>query len=268
MKMKKVNVLVLTGYGINCEEETKFAFQMAGARADIVHINDLVDGRKSLKDCQILAFPGGFSYGDDTGSGNAFANRIKNHLWEEVASFVQKDRLVIGICNGFQIMVNLGLLPAFEGKYGHRQVALTHNNSARYMARWVDLEVKSNSPWLQDIKKISLPIAHGEGKFFAPGELLQELNEKRLIALYYVTGEMCAYQNLEPNPNGSLENIAGITDESGRLLGMMPHPERAIDFTHLPNWSLLKEKYKREGREIPQEGPGLQIFKNAVRYFE
>jgi phosphoribosylformylglycinamidine synthase I len=266
--MARPKVLVLTGYGINCEEETKFSFQMAGADADIGHINDLIAGHNSLEDYHILVFPGGFSYGDDTGSGNAFAHRVMNHLWEKVVSFVQKDHLVIGICNGFQIMVHLGLLPALGSPCGHRQVALTYNKSARYLARWVDLEVRNSSPWLAGIKRLSLPIAHGEGKFYAPGEVLRKLEEKGLIALKYVAGEMCAYQNLEPNPNGSLEDIAGITDESGRLLGMMPHPERAVRFTHLPHWTWLREKYKREGQKIPEHGPGLKIFENGVRYFE
>jgi len=265
--MAKPFVLALSGYGINCEEETKYSFELVGARADIVHINDLLDGHKSLEDYQILAFPGGFSYGDDTGSGNAFAHRMKNHLWEQVASYAQKDRLIIGICNGFQIMVHLGLLPAMEGEYGQRQAALTFNKSARYMVRWGDLAVGSDSPWLKDIKKISLPIAHGEGKFFTSESALRELRTKSLIALKYVAGEMCAYQNLEPNPNDSLDDIAGITDPSGRLLGMMPHPERAIEFTQLPNWTWLREKYKREGQKSPKHGPGLKIFENAVKYF-
>jgi phosphoribosylformylglycinamidine synthase I len=266
--MAQPEAIILSGYGINCEEETQFAFELAGARAHIVHINDLLDGRKSLEEYQILAFPGGFSYGDDTGSGNAFAHRVKNHLWKQVISFVQKDRLAIGVCNGFQIMVHLGLLPAIEGRFGKQQVALTHNRSARYLARWVDLEVQVDSPWLQGIRKVSLPIAHGEGKFYAPEEVLQELKARGMIALKYAAGEICAHLGLEPNPNGSLEDIAGITDETGRLLGLMPHPERAIDFTHLPHWTWLRERYKREGQKIPERGPGLKIFENAVEYFK
>lgn len=266
--MARPRVLVLGGYGINCEEETRFSFELAGARAHIVHINDLIDGHRSLEGYQILAFPGGFSYGDDTGSGNAFAHRIKNHLWKQVISFVQKDRLAIGVCNGFQIMVHLGLLPAIEGRFGKQQVALTHNRSARYVARWVDLEVHGDSPWLQGIRRVSLPIAHGEGNFYASDDVLQELDNRGLVALRYTSGEICSHLSLEPNPNGSLENIAGITDETGRLLGMMPHPERAIDFTHLPHWTWLKEKCKREGQKIPKRGPGLKIFENAVKYFQ
>lgn len=260
------NVLVLTGYGINCDEETKFAFESAGAAADIVHINDLIDGRKKLSDYRILAFPGGFSYGDDTGSGNALANKIKNHLWSELEKFIEDDNLVIGICNGFQVLVNLGLLPALDG-YGKRQVALVHNDSARYMDRWVDLQFSGNSPWIRGIESMSLPIAHGEGKFYAEQNILKQIMENNLVAAKYIDGEICKYQNLKANPNGALEDIAGITDKSGRIIGMMPHPERAIHFTHLPHWTLLKEKLKREGKPFPEEGPGLQIFRNAVEYF-
>ncbi|MDP2649757.1 MAG: phosphoribosylformylglycinamidine synthase I [bacterium] len=266
--MIKPKTLVFSGYGLNCEEETKFAFEKAGAAADIVHINDLIDGLKKLDNYQITAFPGGFSYGDDTGSGNAFANKIKNHLWEKIEKFVSKNNLVIGICNGFQILANLGLLPALDKKYGKREVALLHNDSARYIVRWVDLEVKNRTPWFLGIDKISLPIAHGEGKFFAPNEVLKKLKEKKLIAAKYTKGEICEYQNLKPNPNGALENIAAITDETGRILGMMPHPERAIFFTQLPQWPYLKEKLQREKKEIPKEGPGLKIFQNAVKYFK
>jgi len=263
-----VRVLVLTGYGINCEEETAYAFQLAGARAEIVHINDLIDGYKSLSRYQILAFPGGFSYGDDIGSGYAFANRIKNNFWEEIRDFIRKDRLIIGICNGFQIMVNLGLLPALEGRYGERRVALTYNQSARYLVRWVDLEVKNKTPWLRKIKRICLPIAHGEGRFFASSRVLERLAKEKLIALKYIRGEICRYQGLRANPNGSLRDIAGITDKSGRLLGLMPHPERVVFFHHLPHWPWLKERFKRSGEKIPRLGPGLQLFRNGVSYFD
>ncbi len=165
-------------------------------------------------------------------------------------------------------MVSLGLLPALNNNYGERQAALVHNDSARYLDRWVDLKFENNSIWTKDVGTISIPIAHGEGKFYADANTLEKINENNLIAAKYVKGGACNYQNLEANPNGSLEDIASITDQSGRLIGMMPHPERAITFTHLPNWPLLKEQYKREGKEIPKEGPGLQILRNAVKYFE
>ena len=266
--MKKPKVLVFSGYGLNCEDETKFAFEIAGGEADIIHINDLITNPKLLEDYQIYAFPGGFSYGDDTGSGNAYANKLKNHLWEKLEKLIKEDRLVIGMCNGFQILVNLGLVPALNGKYGERQVALLPNSNARYTTRWVDLKVENNtSPWLKNMENLSIPIAHGEGRFFADDGTLKLLNEKGMVALRYTKGEICNFQDMEANPNGSLEDIAGITDETGRILGLMPHPERAIFFTQLPYWTFLKEKMKREGKGIPSEGPGIQIFRNAIEYF-
>ena len=259
--------IIITGYGINCEEETKFAFEKAGAKAKIVHLTDLIEGDKSFKNYQIAVFPGGFSFGDDTGSGKALAHKFRHKMKERLSQFVAGDNLVIGICNGFQVLVNLGLVPALNQSYEDRKVALVHNDSARYIDRWVDLEFEEKSVWTQGIKRTSFPIAHGEGKFYAPREILVQLQQKNLIAARYVAGEMAAYQSLPANPNGSLEDIAAITDESGRILGMMPHPERAIDFTQLPHWTLLKEQYKRNSQLLPLEGPGLKIFKNAVQYF-
>ena len=266
--MAKPNTLVLTGYGINCDEETKFAIGKAGAKEKIVHINDLIDGHKKLNDYQILLFPGGFSYGDDTGAGNALANKIINNLWEEVKSFAEKDKLILGTCNGFQVLANLGLLPAINGTYGVSKVALVNNDFPRYNCRWVDLEFQGNSPWVNGLTKMSLPIANGEGKFYSDEKTLSEINKRNLVSARYIKGDICKWQDLDANPNGSLEDIAGITDESGRIFGMMPHAERAIHFTQLPNWTLLKEKYKRAGKEIPEEGEGLKIFRNGVRYFK
>ncbi len=267
--MIKPKVLIFSGYGLNCEEEEAYAFNLAGAESDIVHINDVIAGKVKLKNYQILVFPGGFSYGDDTGSGKAFANRVRDHLWREIQDFIKDDKLVIGFCNGFQIMTNLGLLPSLDGKVGERQVALLHNKNARYINRWVDLEVGGKeTPWLLGIDEFSCPIAHGEGKFYADPETLREINKKGLAVIKYFKGDTCNYQNLEENPNGSLENIAGITDETGKILGLMPHPERALFFTQRPDWPVLKEKFKREGIKIPKEGPGMQIFKNGVNYFK
>ena len=259
--------LIITGYGINCDEETQFAFQKAGARTTIIHVNDLIADTGKLSEHNTLVFPGGFSYGDDTGSGNALANKIKNNMWEEIRSFVTRDTLTLGICNGFQTLVNLGLVPALKNDYGKRNVALVHNDSARYVDRWVDLSFHSNSPWTKGIESMSAPIAHGEGKFYCTPETLSVLQSNNQVAARYTLGECCSFQSLSKNPNGSLDNIAGITDPTGKILGMMPHPERAIDFTHLPNWTMLKEELQRAGKEIPSEGPGLHFFKNAVQYF-
>ena len=264
----KPKVLVFSGYGLNSEEETAYGFTLAGADTDIVHINDLVVGLKKLEKYQILSFPGGFAYGDDTGAGNAYANKIKNHLWEQVNEFIQKDKLIIGICNGCQIVNNLGLVPAFFQKYGDRDVALSTNDSAQFLTRWIDLKVTSNTPWLKGIESLSLPIAHGEGKFVTDSTILKRLHDNKQIALQYVKGEMSNYLNLPANPNGSIVDIAGITDETGRVLGLMPHPERGMFFVQTPNWQLKKEELTRQGKKLPIKAAGLQIFKNAVEYFK
>lgn len=244
----KPKVIVLSGYGLNCEDETKYAFDLAGGEGKIVHINDLIKNKNQLVDYQIMAIPGGFAYGDDTGSGNAYGLKLRNHLWENISRFVKKDKLVIGICNGFQILVRLGLLG---------QVALVPNDSNRYTTGWFDLKIISDTLWLSGITEISLPIAHGEGKFFASSAILKQLNKKNLVAAKYII-----------NPTGTQENIAAITDESKRILGLMPHPERAMFFTQLPDWPLLKEKYLRQGKRLPKFGPGLKIFQNGVKYFQ
>jgi phosphoribosylformylglycinamidine synthase len=266
MKIKP-KALIFSGYGLNSEEETAYGFEMAGASADIVHINDVVDGKYKLKNYQILSFPGGFAYGDDTGAGNAYANKIKNHLWEEVQNFIARDTLVIGICNGCQIVSNLGLVPAFEKQYGERQAALQHNDSARLVCRWIDMKISAKTPWLSGLETISLPIAHGEGKFFTTPDNLKKLHKNKQIALQYIKGEVSTYLDLPANPNGSIDDIAGIIDETGKIIGLMPHPERGMFFSQLPNWPLLKEETLRKNRKLPTEGPGMQLFKNAVQYF-
>ena len=260
----------MSGYGLNCEEETKFAFEWAGGEADIVHINDLILSPKMLLDYQILAFPGGFSYGDDTGSGKAYANKFKNHLAKELEKFLSLNTLVIGICNGFQIITNLGILPG----------ALTYNKGGKYLDRWVDLEVKGESPWLEGIKKISVPIAHGEGRYVVnkprhkvgvPTGSVGIESRKLKVAFKYVKGPICEFQNLEVNPNGSDYDIAGVLAYNGRVLGLMPHPERAMFSHQSPLW--FKEKVKslpagRHGvKSKVKSGEGLKIFQNAIKYF-
>ncbi len=265
--MSTPKVIVLSGYGLNCEEETAFAFGLAGAKADIVHINDLIAQPARLNDYQIMALPGGFSYGDDTGSGNAYANKLRHHLGDALHEFVARETLLIGICNGFQIISNLGLVPATDKSYATPTVALTTNTNARYLDRWVDLKSDSQSPWLTGIGTLSLPIAHGEGKLFTDKAVLDALKANGQMALRYMKGEVCEYLDLPANPNGSLEDIAAITDLTGRILGMMPHPERAMFFTQLPHWPALADELRREEKPLPQSGPGLQLFKNAVEWF-
>ena len=262
----------MSGYGLNCEEETKFAFEWAGAKenivADIMHINDLVAKPKRLLEYDILVFPGGFSYGDDTGSGKAYANKFKNHLSKELKEFLSRDTLVIGICNGFQIITSLGILPG----------ALTYNKGGKYLDRWVDLKTPSyakaskgkiNSPWLKGIKKISLPIAHGEGRYVITPQEYKNLKENKQIAFTYTKGEICHFQNLKANPNGSDYDIAGVLAYNGRVFGLMPHPERAMFPHQSPLWPRRKASFLRGKHNNKKgEGAGLQIFKNAINYFK
>ena len=247
----KPKIIILSGYGLNCEEETKFAFETVGGSADIVHINDLIEKPKMLSQYQILVFPGGFSYGDDTGSGKAYANKFKNHLSKELAEFLSRDTLVAGICNGFQIITNLGIVPG----------ALTYNKYGKFMDRWLDLETKNNtSPWLKGITKISIPITHGEGRYITTTKEYGILKKNKQIAFTYSKGAIYKFQKLEHNPNGSEHDIAGVLAYNGRVLGMMPHPEKAIFAHQSPLWYKNKKGSK--------EGAGLQIFKNAISYFK
>ena len=255
--MKKPHVIIFSGYGLNTEDETKAIFESVGASVDIIHLNDVIAKPALLKKAQIIVVGGGFAYGDDTGAGKAYGNRLKAHLGKALEDFLKRDTLMLGICNGFQVLTSAGLLPG----------ALIANDVPRYLCRWVDLEVQSNSPWLRGIKTLQVPIAHGEGKYYASQTELTSLGEANGIALKYVKGEMCRHFDLSANPNGSLEDIAGVTTHDGRVLGLMPHPERAVRFTELPHWTLLRERYIREGKPMPTEAPGLQLFKNAVQYF-
>ena len=264
----KPRVLILSGYGINCERETKFAFDLVGGKAEIIHVNDLISKKRKLEDYEILVFPGGFSYGDDTGSGRAMANKIRLNLWKDLLNFIDSKKLIIGICNGFQVLVNLGLLPALE-KYGEHEAELTFNDSTRYECRWVHLKVNSNKcVFTKDIDKLHIPVAHGEGKFFANIEVLKKLKENDQIVFNYTLPDgILANGKFPENPNGSLQDIAGICDPSGRILGMMPHPERAILYGSSPYFQQLKEIFKRKGERLPKYyEPTLNIFKNAVEY--
>jgi len=257
LKTKTVRVLVFSGYGLNCEEETAYAFSCAGAQADIVHINDVIAKLVKLDDYHILAFPGGFAYGDDTGAGKAYGNRVKNHLEEELEKFIGDRKLIIGICNGQQILSQMGLLPG----------AFVYNSNNRYTDRWVDMAVEGESPWLSGLTTLSCPIAHGEGRFVTSGKELAKLKREKRVALRYVKGKTATYQNLPANPNGSMENIAGVLSNEGRVFGLMPHPDRAFLTMHRPDWPLLKEKTKRKGTTLPKYTDALRIFRNGVEFF-
>ena len=260
--------LIMSGYGINSEMETREALLRAGMDAEIVHINDLIAGKMRLGNYRLLVFPGGFSYGDDTGAGNAYANRVKNNLWDDLLEFLDGDNLVLGICNGFQILSNLGLVPAFDRSYA-RDVALMPNQSGRLECRFVTIRPVSDTIWTHGIVKIWCPVSHGEGNLSCSSETLQKLKKNRQIAFTYCRDDLSPAGGEYPiNPNGSVEDIAGLTSKDGKVLGMMPHPERAMEFTSLYDWPLLKEQMRRAGERIPAESLNMAIFRNIVRYFE
>jgi phosphoribosylformylglycinamidine synthase len=259
--------IIMSGYGINSEMETQEAFRRAGMDSDIVHVNDLITERKKLSDYRLLVFPGGFSYGDDTGAGNAYANRVRNNLWGDLEKFLDNDNLVLGICNGFQILANLGLVPAFNKKY-ERGIALIPNQKGVLECRFATLKPVSDNLWTHGIERMYCPIAHGEGNFFCSPETLGRLKTKNMITFQYCREDLSPANGKYPyNPNGSVGDIAGITSEDGKVLGLMPHPERAMDFTNLYDWPYQKERMKREGKKLPQESLNMQFFKNIVDYF-
>lgn len=265
--MAKVNVLVLTGYGTNSHEESAHAARLAGAdRAEIVHFSDIVAGEKSLRDYNMLVFPGGFLDGDDLGAGQAAAQRwlyLKDAesvpMLDHLRDFLDEGKLILGVCNGFQLLVKLGLLPCLDGRRFERQVSLTNNASARYEDRWVRLAVNAHSPCIftKGLNYLAMPVRHGEGRLVAPSEdVLDRVESENLVALYYADERSgLATQEYPANPNGSPRGIAGLTDPAGRVLGLMPHPEAFNHRTNAPLWT-------RGGYETP----GIVLFENAVRY--
>jgi phosphoribosylformylglycinamidine synthase len=260
--------LILSGFGINSEMETQRALARAGMGADIVHINDLIAGRTGLSAYRLIVFPGGFSYGDDTGAGNAYANRIRNNLWDDLLEFLDGDNLVLGICNGFQILANLGLVPAFDRTCA-RDIALMPNRGGRLECRFVTIKPANENLWTKGIERIWCPVSHGEGNLSCSKETLQKIKQKKMVAFTYCREDLIPANGEYPfNPNGSVEDIAGITSASGRVLGMMPHPERAMEFVNLYDWPLLKEQMKRSGTVLPMESLNMQIFRNIVAYFD
>lgn len=241
---------------MNCDYETKFAFECVGAHADLVHINELFRKKKKLSRYHILAIPGGFTYGDDVSAGKILANELKYGLGEVLRDFVSQGKLIIGICNGFQVLVKAGLLP---GTADGMEVTLMLNDSGKFEDRWVYLRKRHNiCVWTKGIDEIIyLPVAHAEGKFVPDNNgTLAKLKEDERIVFQYVdkNGDLAGYPD---NPNGSTENIAGICDSTERILGMMPHPERYIDPLNHPRW--MRD-------ELKKEGDGLAIFRNGVEY--
>jgi phosphoribosylformylglycinamidine synthase len=273
-------VLILRAPGTNCDQETAYAFEVAGGQPEVVHLNRLLENPRLAESYQILALPGGFSYGDDISAGRIFGNQIRHHLGDCLQEFKAAGKLIIGICNGLQILVKSGVL--LPDKADEPLATLTLNDSGKFEDRWVHLQVCGDKcAFLRGIERMYLPVAHAEGKFVARDEAtLRRLDEAGQLVLRY-SDDRSQFQassakpeqgtstcNWEPetchavlpypaNPNGAQRNVAGLCDETGRVFGLMPHPERHIDPTQHPRWT----------REARERGDGLAIFENAVRYF-
>ena len=268
--MVDVNVLVMSGFGLNCDTETAYAFELAGARTQAVHINSLIDGSARLEDFQILVFIGGFSWADDHGAGVIQAMRLKTNIGARILDFVDQGNLVLGICNGFQALVNLGLLPGFNQDYTVRSVALTINDCGNFRNQWVYLKPNPASPcvFTTGIDRAEFPVRHGEGKLYADDATLARLVETNQIVLQYAMPDGNLAEGRFPcNPNGSLLDIAGICDPTGRIFGLMPHPEAYNHWTNHPDWTRRKEAAKRQNRILdPSPTVGTRMLQNAVEY--
>jgi len=249
---------VLRAPGTNCDQETAFAFTQAGAESELLHVNQVVAHPQRLRDFQIICLPGGFSYGDDLAAGRVLAVRMQVHLRDAMEQFKADGKLILGICNGFQVLIRTGvLLPSIDGA---SQATLAWNESGRFEDRWIRLRSASNRCiFLQGIEECELPVAHAEGRFVPRDKrILQDLQASGQIALRYVEPNRPNGPAAYPfNPNGSTADIAGICDETGRVFGLMPHPERHIDATHHPQWTR---------KNTLTFGDGLAIFRNAVEY--
>ncbi len=272
----EVLTCIVTGYGINADYELKEAFKLSGSKAERIHINDIIEKPQLLDEYHILAFPGGFSFGDHLGSGKVFSNLFKRNLKEQLGKFIDDGKLIIGICNGFQVLVKMGLLPNLNGNW-EQEVSLIHNLSGKFEDRWVRVKFNEKSPsvWTRGIKQLELPVRHGEGRFVVKSEgILNILKEKNLITMQYTrnsdsgtndrhNGSSSSHSfNITEevpypdNPNGSIENIAGICDKTGRIFGLMPHPEAFLIPENHPQWP----------RKTPNPSNALIIFKNGVNY--
>lgn len=264
---KTVKAIVIAGNGTNCEREVAHACCLAGATTDIIHISELLTGRVKLADYHFLNLAGGFLDGDDLGSAKAGANRLmyarvagsQASLAEQLKQFIAAGRLVMGVCNGFQLMVKMGLLPAVDGTFV-QNCTLTFNQRGRFEDRWTWLKVDPESPciYTRGLDALYLPVRHGEGKFVSDSPAtLAQLEAAHLTVLKYADSRLTPTMLYPDNPNGSQRSVAGLCDPSGRLFGLMPHPEAFIHRTHHPRWT-------RE--DLPEEGMGLQLYRNAIQF--
>jgi len=257
-------VAVLTGFGLNCEIETAYVFNKCGAKAEMIHINDVISGSKALDQFQILAFIGGFSFGDHIASGRVLSIKFKYRLKDQLNDFLQQDKLIVGLFNGFQTLVKLGILPGNEEYEGKQVVTLTHNQNPGYRDDWVNLKFneKSNCVFTKNLDFMKVPVRHGEGRFLAlDDDVLNNIQKYSQAVCYYADPKtMNETMQFPYNPNGSVNGIAGICSPNGKVFGMMPHPEAFHSYYNQPQWYL-------DHCPSEEEGDGLKIFKNAVSYF-
>ena len=249
-----VSTLILRTAGTNCDAELAFAFEQAGATTQTLHLSRLIEAPSLLEQFDIVGFPGGFSYGDDIAAGRILANRLRHRLLEPLQAAVQRGVPMIGICNGFQVLVKLGLLP--DPSLAQQTVTLGDNTSGRFICKWTPLVAAEGSKcvWTRGLGRFDLPMAHGEGRFTGPPEVLQQLGANGQVALRYdIEGE-------HENPNGSDDDIAGICDPTGLVFGLMPHPERFTVPTQHPQWTRQPASFREETM------PGLKLFQNAVEH--
>jgi len=270
---KKIKGLVPSGFGLNCDKETKHSLELAGIATDKVHLTDLYNKNVKLADYHILTLIGGFDHGDELGAGVVWANNFKDYLRDDLLKFIEDGKLIIGICNGFQAIVKMGVLPGIDKNYNNRTMSVTYNDCGNFRDQWVTLKINpdSNCVFTKGIEYIDLPIRHGEGKVETiDKETRERLKKENLIVMQY-----CLWQTKEiangsfpDNPNGSLDDIAGICDPTGRIFGLMPHPEAYNSFTNHPLWTRQKYELEKQEKKPDSEGLGIKIFRNAAKYFE
>ncbi len=277
MKVKP-KAMVLAGYGINCDYETATACEMVGFEARRVHLNDAIAESGKLFEYRLIVFPGGFSFGDDLGSGVAFSAKVRfsvardgERLYDSVMEYVERGGVILGICNGFQILVRLGIIPAIGKKYGEQQVTLAPNREGYFIDRWVNLKVEGSNRcvFTTGMSTLRLPVRHGEGRLLTENiEVLQGIEDDGHVCLRYCDENFNPTDRFPENPNGSAGAIAGLCDPSGRIFGLMPHPEAAVSVYQYPDWTKLKEKAQRGGARMQERGYGYHIFKNAYEYVQ
>lgn len=252
--MSTPNTLIIRTAGTNCDRELAHAFELAGAKTQTLHLNTLIDQPALIDQFDLIGVPGGFSYGDDVAAGRIFANRLRHRLMQPLLAAIDRGVPIIGICNGFQVLAKMGLLP--DPHAGGQQVTLADNTSGRFVDKWcpVVADEASVCVWTQGLGDFDLPIAHGEGRFVAADQqVLDQLKSQGQVALRYASGH---------NPNGSQDDIAGICDPTGLVLGLMPHPERFVNATQHPTWA------RQDQQGLAATTPGLRFFENAVQHVQ